>query len=132
MILADKKAMLQKDVYFSDDPDVFSVMIWAGSMNDVEHVDHATTLVAAGQITTAFVLSCLIFELSRRADLQIKIQINAATERSSDVAPTPVLEAVILEALRFYPSIDCTPRVCLKSSGNSTVPKWHADYHPSA
>jgi cytochrome P450 len=123
VILEEKRVLLKRKAL--NDRDIFSVMIGAGSMDDVELIDHATTLIAAGQDTTAFVLSCLLFEVSQRPELQrkIRLEIEAEIDLSLDVAPTPaqikklpLLEAVILETLRLYPAIDCTPRVCLKTN----------------
>ena len=101
--------------------DILSVAMQSGSLTNEELVNQAMTFTAAGSDTTAFTLTCIIFELCRNHELQNRLRDEIRAKISSPDSGMPVsaadidslswVTAVLNESLRFYPPVEVSARV---------------------
>ena len=105
----------------ADGPDVLSTLIRASAgnsdgMTDAQIVGHAGVMMAAGHETTAFACSFVLFLLSQHPAVasdvvdEIKSVLRGATPGPAELRSMPLLENVILEALRLMPPAPWTAR----------------------
>lgn len=125
-VIRQRKEQLAESDQKLAEKDILSIAMQAEAYTEQELTDHSMTFLAAGQDTTSFALTCTLLELSRNQELQSRLRREIRANipspdsedsmiNSNDIDRVPWLTAVCNETLRFYPSVDQTGRVTLKS-----------------
>ncbi|KAI5923514.1 cytochrome P450 [Camillea tinctor] len=105
--------------------DILALLIKSGKLSDRQMSDQLLSALAAGHDTTAPAISWTCYLLTRHLHWQdalrneVREALNAAGEESSidtTLEQLPILNAIISETLRLYPTIPDSPRVAVKDT----------------
>ncbi|KAI1359098.1 cytochrome P450 [Xylaria arbuscula] len=134
MIQEKKDAILEsKDDHF----DILSLLIKSGNFTDLQLRDQLLTFLAAGHETTSSALSWACYLLSKHQDMQEKLReeihqalpnsmkIDKTTDLAGILEPLPILNGIMNETLRLYPTVPLTLRQAVRDSnlGGQVIPK---------
>ncbi|APA05448.1 hypothetical protein sscle_01g002180 [Sclerotinia sclerotiorum 1980 UF-70] len=118
----DEKRQAVREGKTVDGMDILSILVRSNDFSDEDLEDQLLTFLAAGHETTSSALTWAIYLLAIHPDWQIKLrqEIHAAIPSPSNTNPTepnhtiidslPILNAVIQETLRLYPTVPLSVR----------------------
>ncbi|KAI0521079.1 cytochrome P450 [Xylaria bambusicola] len=134
MIHEKKDAILKsKDDHF----DILSLLIKSGNFTDPQLRDQLLTFLAAGHETTSSALSWACYLLSKHQDMQEKLreeirqalpehmEIDKTTDLAGILEPLPILNGIMNETLRLYPTVPLTLRQAARDTnlGTQAIPE---------
>ncbi|KAI1494854.1 cytochrome P450 [Biscogniauxia mediterranea] len=105
--------------------DILALLIKSGKLSDRQMSDQLVTSMAAGHDTTAPAISWTCYLLSKHLNWQDALRkevseaLNVAGDESNldaRLEQLPILNAVISETIRLYPTIPDSPRVAIKDT----------------
>ncbi|CZT49524.1 related to isotrichodermin C-15 hydroxylase (cytochrome P-450 monooxygenase CYP65A1) [Rhynchosporium secalis] len=112
--------------------DILSLLIESNNFNDQELVDQMLTFLAAGHETTSSAMTWAVWLLATHPDWQHQLREEvrgALPSVHSDEMPTvaqiedlPILNAVVNETLRLYPTVPMTVRKSIRDTHIGNVP----------
>ncbi|KAI1632883.1 cytochrome P450 [Biscogniauxia mediterranea] len=105
--------------------DILALLIKSGKLSDRQMSDQLVTSMAAGHDTTAPAISWTCYLLSKHLSWQdaLRKEVSEALNMAGDesnldarLEQLPILNAVISETIRLYPTIPDSPRVAIKDT----------------
>ncbi|KAJ5951585.1 uncharacterized protein N7479_009998 [Penicillium vulpinum] len=130
--LQEKKSLMSNSQSISTD--VLAKLIEMNEFADIELVDQLLTFIAAGHETTSSTFAWVIYHLARHPDIQSRLREelrtyvkpndleNDTVDISSLLEGLPLLNGVINESLRLFPTVPLTMRTPAKPT---TVLGYH-------
>ncbi|KAF2970987.1 hypothetical protein GQX73_g2546 [Xylaria multiplex] len=129
-MITDKREAIRQDA--DHHPDILSLLIKTDNFTDTELADQLLTFLAAGHETTSSSLSWASYLLAKHPHIQEavrrEVQQGSPDSLNEDLASTlermPLLNGVINETLRLYPTVPLTIRQarCDTTLGNHRIP----------
>ncbi|KAH7116694.1 cytochrome P450 3A4 [Dendryphion nanum] len=128
--VVDKRLKLKTEGKESND--ILSLLIRSNNFSDDGLVDQLLTFLAAGHETTSSALTWTTYLLSTHPEVQalLRAEIHAAIPSPTSISPSslsntleslPLLNAVLNETLRLYPTIPVSARIAVRNTSiNST------------
>ncbi|KAH6685067.1 cytochrome P450 [Plectosphaerella plurivora] len=134
-MVQEKRQAIQndKDNHF----DILSLLIGTGNLSDEALKDQLLTFLAAGHETTASALSWACYLLAKHPEIQEQLRKevrgnlpkNISTENQAELAGVleqlPILNGIMHETLRLYPTVPLTLREALRDTaiGGQVIPE---------
>lgn len=126
-----EKRQISKETKANEDTDILSLLIRSNDFNDADLVDQLLTFLAAGHETTSSALTWAIYLLAIHPTWQTALRSEVRTHlpplstptapTSADIEALPILNAIINETLRLYPTVPLSIRTSVRPTTISVL-----------